>query len=119
MKRALLLVLVLFFISTSLLAQKMNVVKTDLFSPILRTGTLKYERAFTEDIAVQLGFFYTGFHPFDSETTVRGYGITPEFRFYLSTTPAPNGTYFYLLQAETTCNDLPVIEVRDNLTLLR
>jgi len=33
--------------------------------------------------------------------------------------PAPNGTYFYLLQAETTCNDLPVIEVRDNLTLLR
>ena len=93
MKRALLLVLVLFFISTSLLAQKMNVVKTDLFSPILRTGTLKYERAFTEDIAVQLGFFYTGFHPFDSETTVRGYGITPEFRFYLSTTPAPNGTY--------------------------
>lgn len=33
--------------------------------------------------------------------------------------PAPNGTYFYLLQAETTCDDLPVIEVRDNLTLLR
>jgi len=93
MKRALLLVSVIFFVSSSLLAQKMNAVKTDLFSPIIRTGVLKYERAFTEDISVQLGFFYTGYHPRDSETTLSGWGITPEFRFYLSETPAPNGTY--------------------------
>jgi hypothetical protein len=54
---------------------------------------LKYERAFTEDITVQVGFFYTGYHPRDTETTLNGWGITPEFRFYLSDTPAPNGTY--------------------------
>ena len=93
MKRALLLISVIFFISNNLLAQKMNAIKTDLFSPIIRTGALKYERAFTEDISVQLGFFYTGYHPRDSEVTLNGWGITPEFRFYLSETPAPNGTY--------------------------
>ena len=79
--------------STTLLAQKTMDIKTDLFSPILRTGTLKIEKAFTEDISVQLGFFYSGYHARESETTMNGYGITPEFRFYLSATPAPNGTY--------------------------
>jgi len=93
MKRALLFVSVVFFVSNSLLAQKMNAVKTDLFSPILRTGVLKYERAFTDDISVQVGFFYTGYKPRDTETTLKGWGITPEFRFYFSETPAPNGTY--------------------------
>ena len=88
-----LLISAIIFISTSLLAQKTNNVKTDLFSPILRTFTLKYERAFTDDISGQLGFFYTGYHPRDSESTLKGFGITPEFRFYLSDTPAPNGTY--------------------------
>lgn len=93
MKRAVLIISAIFFMSTGLLAQKTMDIKTDLFSAILRTGTLKFENAFTEDISVQLGFFYTGFHAFGTETTVRGYGITPEFRYYLSSTPAPNGTY--------------------------
>ena len=93
MKRVLLLISVIFLVSNSLLAQKMNAIKTDLFSPIIRTGVLKFERAFTEDIGVQLGFFYTGYHPRDSESTLNGWGVTPEFRFYLSETPAPNGTY--------------------------
>ena len=74
-------------------AQKMNVVKTDLFSAFLRTGVIKYERAFTDDISAQLGFFYTGFSPRESDASLSGWGITPEFRFYLSDTPAPQGTY--------------------------
>ena len=41
----------------------------------------------------QLGFFYTGYSPGDTEAKLRGFGITPEFRFYLSDTPAPVGTY--------------------------
>ena len=74
------------------MAQKKNDIKTDLFSPFLRTYTFKYERALTQSMSAQLGFFYTGFHP--GETTVfSGFALTPEFRFYLSSTPAPNGTY--------------------------
>lgn len=93
MKKITLLVLTLLIVSAGLNAQKMNNIKTDLFSAFLRTGALKYERAFTDDISVQLGFFYTGFHPRDTESTLNGWGITPEFRFYLSDTPAPAGTY--------------------------
>lgn len=93
MKKIFLLLFAVFFVSNSLLAQKKNDIKTDLFSPILRTGALKYERAITEDIGFQLGFFYTGYSPRESTTVFSGFGITPEFRYYLSTTPAPNGTY--------------------------
>ena len=74
-------------------AQKMNAVKTDLFSAFLRTGVIKYERAINEDMSFQLGFFYTGYSPRESESTLNGFGITPEFRYYLSDTPAPSGTY--------------------------
>jgi len=93
MKKITLLGFALLILSSGLFAQKMNAVKTDLFSAILRTGVIKYERAFSEDISVQLGFFYTGYSPRDSESSLNGWGITPEFRFYLSETPAPNGTY--------------------------
>ena len=93
MKKIAILGLSMLIISAGLNAQKMNNFKTDLFSAFLRTGTIKYERAFTEDISAQLGFFYTGFTPRDSETSLSGFGITPEFRFYLSDTPVPHGTY--------------------------
>ena len=93
MKRTTLLISAIVVISTSMQAQKLNNIKTDLFSPIIRTFAIKFERAFTEDISGQLGFFYTGYHQRDSEVTLEGYGITPEFRFYLSDSPAPNGTY--------------------------
>jgi hypothetical protein len=96
MKKIAVLVFTMLIISAGLIAQdvwKKNAVKADLFSVILRTGTIKYERAFTEDISVQLGFFYTGYHPRDSQSELSGWGITPEFRFYLTDTPAPAGTY--------------------------
>lgn len=93
MKKIVLLGLSMLIISTGLMAQKKNTIKTDLFSAFLRTGVLKYEYAFNEDMSVQLGFFYTGYNPRDVETSLSGYGITPEFRYYLSSTPAPNGTY--------------------------
>ncbi len=56
-------------------AQKMNVIKTDLFSAFIRTGVIKYERAFNEHISAQLGFFYTGYHPRDSQSELSGWGI--------------------------------------------
>lgn len=79
--------------SSGLYAQKMNAVKTDLFSPFLRTGVIKYERAFNENISAQLGFFYTNWNVWGEDVVLNGWGITPEFRLYLSDTPAPQGTY--------------------------
>ena len=94
MKKIALFVLALLLYTAGLEAQKMNNIKTDLLSPIIRTGVVKYERTLNEDMSVQLGLFFTGIHPRDIEGSLTGWGITPEFRLYLSETPAPNGTYF-------------------------
>ena len=93
MKKIVLLGFSLLIISTGMMAQKRNAIKTDLFSAFLRTGVLKYERAFSDEISFQLGFFYTGYSPRGTEAKLNGWGITPEFRWYLSETPAPHGTY--------------------------
>ena len=71
-------------------AQK-NVIKLNLFSPIVRTVSGFYENAFSENTSAQLGFFYTGVSIDD--TKFSGFGITPEIRFYLSETSAPQGFY--------------------------
>ncbi len=96
MKKIVVLGFTMLIISAGLNAQdawKKNAIKSDLFSAFIRTGVVKYERAFNEHISAQLGFFYTGYHPRDSQSELNGWGITPEFRFYLSDTPAPAGTY--------------------------
>ncbi len=72
--------------------EKKNLFKVSLLSPIVRTGSVFYERVITEKSSVQLGFFYTGFSIAD--TRVRGFGITPEYRFYVSAkNGAPTGFY--------------------------
>ena len=93
MKRIALIAFAALLVSTGLMGQKQNAIKTDLFSAIIRTGVLKYERALNEDMSFQLGAFYTGYSPRDTDGRLSGIGITPEFRYYLSSTPAPHGTY--------------------------
>lgn len=72
------------------LAQE-NTVKVNIFSPIFRTLNLQYERVLSENSSFQLGFFYTGASI--EETRFSGFGLTPEYRFYLSDSPAPAGVY--------------------------
>lgn len=68
-----------------------NVIKVNILSPIVRTANFSYERALNESSSLQVGFFYTGFS--DDNATYRGFGITPEYRFYLGSNPAPEGAY--------------------------
>ncbi|MCU0450531.1 MAG: DUF3575 domain-containing protein [Bernardetiaceae bacterium] len=71
---------------------KKNIFKINMISPLVRTGSVFYERAITERSSAQLGFFYTGFSI--AETRYRGFGITPEYRFYLSQSKsAPQGFF--------------------------
>jgi hypothetical protein len=73
----------------------MNAVKTDAFSWIFGTGVLKYERVFSENISVQLGFFYSwDFLSYDEGYAATGFAITPELRYYLAKkNPSPRGIY--------------------------
>lgn len=68
-----------------------SVVKINIFSPVVRTFNVAYEQAINESGSFQLGFFYTGYKK--SGTGFSGFGITPEYRFYLSDSPAPDGFY--------------------------
>ncbi len=77
-------------IGASLKAQK-NVLKANLLSPIVLSGSFFYERAITKESSLQLGYFFTGFSI--SDTKFRGYGITPEYRYYAAG-EVLNGFYF-------------------------
>lgn len=69
-----------------------NIVKVNVLSPVVSTGSFFYERTIADDKSLQLGLFYTGFGIGD--TKFSGFGITPEFRKYLSSSKqAPEGFY--------------------------
>jgi hypothetical protein len=87
---------VVFFVAaaTVAIAQPKTAVKINLLSPIARTFNIALERAITEDGSLQIGFYYSGYKfPGDGGVKMSGFGITPEYRWYLSETPAPNGFY--------------------------
>ncbi|MBX2966413.1 MAG: DUF3575 domain-containing protein [Cyclobacteriaceae bacterium] len=68
-----------------------NVVKINILSPVVKTLNVSYERAINENSSFQLGFFYSFWS--NDVTKFNGFGITPEYRFYLSQTSAPEGVY--------------------------
>lgn len=70
---------------------KGNVIKINIFSPIVKTFNIQYEKTLTATSSFQLGFFYTGYS--SGSTDFSGFGITPEYRAYLSETDAPKGVY--------------------------
>jgi hypothetical protein len=92
MRQIKLLTLVTFVaLASSAMAQPTNAIKINLLSPVARTFNIAYEKAINENGSFQLGFFYSGAKI--SDTKISGWGLTPEYRFYLSQTPAPNGFY--------------------------
>lgn len=91
MKKIILTMLCIGTLATASVQAQSNALKLNIFAPIVNTANLQYERAIGENKSLQLGFFYTAWNPEGSK--FRGIGVTPEFRFYLSDTPAPAGFY--------------------------
>lgn len=71
--------------------EKMNNIKVNIFSPLVRTASIFYERKLGEATSAQLGLFYTGFS--SDGVMLRGFGITPEFRFYPGAKGSMEGFY--------------------------
>ncbi|WP_192822541.1 DUF3575 domain-containing protein [Rufibacter sp. LB8] len=88
MKKALLLALFggLLFFGKPVQAQN-NLLKVNLLAPLVSTGSFYYERVLGDSRSIQVGAFFTKFEE------LSGYGITPEYRVYLSDEPAPAGFY--------------------------
>lgn len=77
--------------NTQAQTSKKNLFKVNILSPLVRTASVFYEREIGENTSAQIGFAYTGASIGD--TKLRGYGITPEFRFYLSDKGTPEGFF--------------------------
>jgi Protein of unknown function (DUF3575) len=78
-----------------------NVVKLDIFQPIVNTAALSFEHKLSEASSFQLGLSITanyredgGFYTSTDGRKTSGFGIVPEYRFYLSEKhPAMEGFY--------------------------
>lgn len=59
-----------------------NVLKVNILSPIVNTGSFFFEHKLSESSSFQLGGLFTSYSSGDTHLT--GWAITPEYRFYLS-----------------------------------
>ena len=79
--------------STVALAQN-NVVKVNILSPLVKTGSFFYEHKLNDNSSLQLGALFTSWSIDGNDTKVTGFALTPEYRFYLSEkSSAPEGFY--------------------------
>jgi hypothetical protein len=70
-----------------------NVLKINPLSLFTLTTNVSYERVINSQMSGQLGFFYTFPSVTIANTQFRGFGITPEFRYYFAAIEAPKGFY--------------------------
>lgn len=71
-----------------------NVIKLNILSLAVGTVSGFYERVINEQMSFQLGASYTNISSdWILDVRYKGYTITPEFRYYLSSTEAPRGFY--------------------------
>jgi hypothetical protein len=91
MKNKIALVSIILLLNISFTKAQKTVVKANMLSPLVRTGSFFVEQQLNDNSSLQLGLLYTG-KTWD-DTKIRGWGITPEYRFYLSDSPAPEGFF--------------------------
>jgi hypothetical protein len=74
--------------------ERKNIIKANFFSPVVSTASFFYERVVDKNISLQFGLAYTGYteKEFDAKTSVNGFYVTPEFRYYASK-GAPRGFF--------------------------
>lgn len=92
MKKLLLSAALLAGLHTAASAQT-QALKVNILSPLVNTGSFFYEHQVGEHRSLQLGGLFTAWST--GNTKIRGFALTPEYRFYLSDSkPALEGFYF-------------------------
>ncbi len=81
-KLAVLFLIVLCFSSNIYGQEKQNGIKLNPLALIIGAVNVQYERAVSEKNSAQLGLFFINFNIGD--TKLSGFGLTPEYRFYLA-----------------------------------
>nr|WP_320119372.1 DUF3575 domain-containing protein [uncultured Marinifilum sp.] len=91
MKNKFVLIAFIVLLGSSFANAQKTVVKAKMLSRLVRTGSFFVEHQLNNNSNLQLGLLYTG-KTWD-DTKIRGWGITLEYRFYLSDSPAPDGFF--------------------------
>jgi hypothetical protein len=68
-----------------------NVAKLNMLSVLLKTANISYEKVINEEKSIQIGISYT--NGINDGKEFKGIQLTPEYRFYLSETDAPEGVF--------------------------
>lgn len=95
MKRIFTLTAVMLLIASVIVnaQEKSSILKTSLTSIFFRTVNLDYEQVLNVNSSFQLGLYYTNTN-FLFSARFKGFAITPEYRYYLSSDrTAPDGPY--------------------------
>lgn len=90
--KKILLAAVLFAGSASAASAQSTVIKANIFSPLVKTGSFFVEHQVGAHSSIQLGGLFTKWG--GDNTTLSGFALTPEYRLYLSANkPALQGFY--------------------------
>ena len=91
MRKIYFLTILSFIAVTNVAMAQRTAIKVNVLSPIVRTANFSVEEKLGAQTSFQLGFYYTSLKRDDQGYS--GYGITPEFRYYLGQTEAIAGFY--------------------------
>lgn len=94
MNRYILLISVILLTGVRTHAQRNNILKLDVHSPIMRTAIVSYERIINADASWGISLLYTDkSEGITNADYLSRLVVTPEFRYYLSKDAAPAGFY--------------------------
>jgi len=88
-----LFVIALILTSSVVSAQKKNILKSDISSPIMRTANVSFEHQTKERSSFVLGVLYQDQSDGFASSFITRAAITPEFRYYMGKYNAPEGIY--------------------------
>ena len=88
-----LFVIVLILTASAVSAQKKNILKLDISSPIMRTANLSFEHQTKERSSFVLGALYQDQSNGFGNSYITRAAVTPEFRYYMGKYNAPEGIY--------------------------
>jgi hypothetical protein len=91
-----LFVIVLILTSSVVSAQKKNILKLDISSPIMRTANVSFEHQTKVRSSFVLGVLYQDQSDGFASSFITRAAITPEFRYYMGKYNAPEGIYLYM-----------------------
>ncbi|MDH5598811.1 MAG: DUF3575 domain-containing protein [Cyclobacteriaceae bacterium] len=85
--------LLLFIMGAFVVNAQSNAIKLNYLSLIVKSYNVQFEHAINEKSSAQLGVYFLDWSPSGLSTKFQGFALTPEYRFYLGDTPAPEGFF--------------------------